>query len=90
MARELKIVFTGGGSGGHAMPAVSLINSLEKYSKNNGIKLSILYAGSKNGIEKKIVSNLNVNYKSISTGKLRRYFSFHNFFDIFRKSTKKA
>ncbi|HPO48831.1 MAG TPA: undecaprenyldiphospho-muramoylpentapeptide beta-N-acetylglucosaminyltransferase [Spirochaetota bacterium] len=84
MARELKIVFTGGGSGGHAMPAVSLIKSLQKYSENNDIKLSILYIGSKNGIEKKIIANLNVNYKSISTGKLRRYFSFSNFFDIFR------
>ena len=42
------------------------------------------WIGSRQGIEKKIVESWGGEYRSISTGKLRRYFSFQNFTDIFR------
>jgi len=80
----IKIVFTGGGSGGHTMPAVSLINSLKEKSSKDNKKIEILYIGSHNGIEKEIVQKNHINYRSISTGKLRRYFSIKNFIDLFR------
>ena len=49
----MKIVFTGGGSGGHVIPNIAIIKELEKeFSKNKNEKLEILYIGSKNGIEK--------------------------------------
>lgn len=77
-----KLIITGGGSGGHTMPAIAIIESLlSKFDENS---IDILYVGSKKGIEKKITAENNIRFKSISTGKLRRYFSFENFIDLFK------
>lgn len=74
----MRIVFTGGGTAGHAMVNTVLIPYLQKK------ECKITYIGSKTGMEKAMVSNLNnVCYYGISTGKLRRYFSFKNFTDLF-------
>lgn len=75
----MKIVFTGGGTAGHAMVNTVLIPYLQKK------ECKITYVGSKRGMEKAMISEIdNVRYYSISTGKLRRYISFENFTDIFR------
>lgn len=79
MKKNNTIVLTGGGSTGHVSVNLALIPLL----KENG--WDIHYIGSKTGIEKELVENIDgVKYHSISTGKLRRYFSFENFLDIFR------
>lgn len=69
------VVFSGGGSGGHVMPALTLIGKLQR----RGIAVS--YIGSKDGIERKLVRDAHVPYYVIATGKLRRYFSLQNFID---------
>jgi len=73
------IFFTGGGSGGHAVSAITIINKIK-----NKPNIKIQYIGSYDGIEKKLVNNINIEYKAILTGKLRRYISFKNFVDIFK------
>lgn len=73
------LIFSGGGSGGHVIPALTLI---EKFSQVN--ELEIVYVGSYQGIEARLVQERGVRYKAISTGKLRRYFSWQNFLDLFR------
>lgn len=74
-----RIVVTGGGSGGHTIPALVMIKYWRKKSRHE-----IFYLGSANGIEKQVVSNDVNQYISINTGKLRRYLSRENFFDFFR------
>lgn len=73
-----KIVLTGGGTAGHVTPNIALIPIL----KEKGYDIS--YIGSYNGIEKKLIEELNIPYYGIATGKLRRYFSLKNFTDPFR------
>lgn len=74
-----KIVLTGGGTTGHVAVNLALIPILKKDN------WEIHYIGSKNGIEKDLIENIDgVKYHSISTGKLRRQFSFRNITDIFR------
>ena len=73
-----KIVLTGGGTAGHVTPNIAMLDRL----KSEGYEVS--YIGSKNGIEKKLIENLGIPYYGISTGKLRRYFSWQNFTDPFR------
>lgn len=74
-----KIIFTGGGSGGH----VTLNLSLIPYFLQNGWQ--VVYIGSKTGIEKELVCNISgVRYHEIETGKLRRYLSVENFKDAMR------
>jgi UDP-N-acetylglucosamine--N-acetylmuramyl-(pentapeptide) pyrophosphoryl-undecaprenol N-acetylglucosamine transferase len=71
------VVFTGGGTGGHVYPAQPLIKAF----KEKGYR--IVWIGSRKGIERKIVGDWDLEYKAISTGKLRRYFSLRNFTDLF-------
>lgn len=72
------IVLTGGGTAGHVTPNIALLPELKKNGYN------IHYIGSKNGIEKKLISDYGINYYGVSTGKLRRYFDLKNFTDPFR------
>ncbi len=74
------IVFCGGGSGGHVMPALTLIEAIKKKAP----EIDIRAFGSYSGIEERLFRERGVPYKPISTGKLRRYFSWQNFLDLFR------
>lgn len=73
-----KIVLTGGGTAGHVTPNIALIPALQKEGYD------VHYIGSYNGIEKKLLEDLNIPYYGISSGKLRRYFDIKNFQDPFR------
>lgn len=74
-----KILFTGGGSGGH----VTLNLSLIPLFLEDGWE--VVYIGSKTGIERELIAKFaNVRYYAIETGKLRRYFSWENFKDALR------
>lgn len=73
-----KIVLTGGGTAGHVTPNMALIPGLKE------MKFDIKYIGSRDGIEKKLIEEMQIPYEGISCGKLRRYFSAKNFTDPFR------
>ncbi len=73
-----KILLTGGGTAGHVTPNIALFPHLKE------LGYDILYVGSYDGIEKKLIEEQGIAYKGISSGKLRRYFSLKNFTDPFR------
>ncbi|CAM4153428.1 undecaprenyldiphospho-muramoylpentapeptide beta-N-acetylglucosaminyltransferase [Lacicoccus alkaliphilus] len=73
-----KVVLTGGGTVGHVMLNKLLIPEF----LNQGAEP--VYIGSKNGIEKEMISSTSIQYRQISSGKLRRYISFENLKDIFK------
>ncbi len=76
---DKRIILTGGGTTGHVAVNLALIPEL----KDQGYE--IYYLGSKNGIEKELIGEIEgVHYISIATGKLRRYFSWQNFKDFFK------
>jgi len=75
-----KFIFCGGGSGGHVMPAITLYKYIKTIHKD-GTFISI---GSFKGIERELFTKEGLNYYPISTGKLRRYFSWDNFVDLLR------
>ena len=68
-----RIILTGGGTGGHVIPILSLLDSLQKEG------FSCHFIGSKNGIEKELIKD--IPYFEISTGKFRRYLSLKNLTD---------
>jgi len=72
------IVFTGGGSAGHCTPNLAIMPVFEK----DGYDIS--YIGTKDGIEREIITGKKIKYYAVSAGKLRRYFSFKNFTDPIR------
>ena len=73
-----RVVFTGGGTGGHVYPALAVIEEIDTS------ELEILWLGSSKGMERKIIDNTDIPFYSIPSGKLRRYFSILNFIDIFK------
>lgn len=85
--KTYNIVLTGGGTAGHVWPHFALFEAtnspLCKAYKEK--KLAVYYVGSQAGMEKDLVTlnQPNWHYYSVSTGKLRRYFSLKNFTDPF-------
>ena len=75
---------TGGGTAGHVTPNLALVPSLEKEG------FEVKYIGSKDGIEKEIITNKNIPYFEISSGKIRRYFALKNFSDPFKVLDRKS
>lgn len=73
-----KIVLTGGGTAGHVTPNIALLPRL----KELGYEIS--YIGSYEGIEKKLITDFNIPYYGIATGKFRRYLDMKNLTDPFR------
>lgn len=73
-----RIVLTGGGSAGHVTPNIALLPSL----KDAGYEIT--YMGSYDGMEKRLISDFDLPYVGISTGKFRRYLDLKNFTDPFR------
>lgn len=73
-----RIVLTGGGTAGHVTPNIALIPTLQKEG------FEVHYIGSYDGIEKKLIEEMEIPYYGISSGKLRRYFDLKNFSDPFK------
>ncbi|MBU4274728.1 undecaprenyldiphospho-muramoylpentapeptide beta-N-acetylglucosaminyltransferase [Patescibacteria group bacterium] len=79
----MRILFTGGGTGGHVFPLVAIIREIRKlYLKKD---LEFFYIGPKDEFGSILLSQEDVRVMTISAGKIRRYFSFQNFIDILFK-----
>ena len=57
----MKIVVSGGGTGGHIYPALALIREIQKENKD----AQVLYIGTKNGLESTLVPREGIPFKSI-------------------------
>ena len=78
----MEIVFTGGGTGGHIFPIIAIVREMKRNYPRQDMKL--FYIGPKDDYSLALLDQENVVIKKILAGKLRRYFSFKNFIDIFR------
>lgn len=76
----IHIAFTGGGTGGHVFPGIAVIEELRKKSDD----IEIFWIGSGKKLERDITARFDIPYYSLPAGKLRRYLSLRNFFDIFK------
>lgn len=71
--RQLRILVTGGGSGGHVTPALATIEAIEALAERDGTwRPAFLYVGSHSGIERELASAAGLPFTAIATGKLRR------------------
>lgn len=80
----MKIVFTGGGSGGHFYPIIAISQSIKKIAKEKKLITPEMYFFGPNPYNPGLLYDNGIEYKKISAGKLRRYFSILNFFDFFK------
>ncbi len=77
----MRIILTGGGTGGSVAPLLAIAEEIRKQKSET----EFLFIGTKKGQpEKEMIKNYNFTFIGIICGKLRRYFSWQNFLDIFR------
>jgi len=87
---KMRIIVSGGGTGGHIYPAMALIKRL----KERDLIDDVLYVGTEKGLESKIVKNAGLNFKTIEIQGFKRRLTVENvktvqlFLSSIRKSRK--
>ncbi|NTU98805.1 undecaprenyldiphospho-muramoylpentapeptide beta-N-acetylglucosaminyltransferase [Candidatus Falkowbacteria bacterium] len=76
-----KIILTGGGTGGSVTPLLAIAEAVQIEMGAEAVEF--VWVGSKKGIERVMVERTNIAYKSVASGKLRRYCSWQNLVDPF-------
>lgn len=83
----MKILLTGGGTGGHFYPLIAIAEKLIEEADNQKIIDLKLYYMSDKPYDKRMLFENKITFVQIPCGKMRTYFSLNNFFDIFKTIT---
>lgn len=78
---SVRIVLTGGVSGGHLFPLVAVTHALRDRLRGD---VEFLFVGPSGKFGTSMMESIGVRSKHVLTGKLRRYFSFWNLTDPFK------
>jgi len=81
---HMKILFTGGGSGGHFYPIIAIAEEINRLVKDEKLLPANLYFMSDSPYDAHALAENNIKFVSNPSGKVRRYFSILNFFDLFK------
>ena len=76
----VRLTITGGGTGGHVLPALAVIDEL----RGRGALADLIWVGSSEGVEQRAAEEAGIHFVAIPTGKLRRYLSLRNLTDAAR------
>lgn len=79
--KKIRIIYSGGGTLG---PVTPLLGIHEVLQKEYGNLYEPLWIGTRNGLERELVTEYNISYQPLVAGKLRRYISFWNITDLFK------
>jgi len=82
----MKIVFTGGGTGGHFYPIIAIAEEINTVVRERKLVNVRLYFFSNAPYDERALFENNIEFVRIRSGKWRRYFSLLNFFDLFKIS----
>ena len=80
----MKILLTGGGSGGHFYPIIAVAEAIRKIVRVEKLVEPGLYFMSNSPYNEKLLYDNEIIFKKVGAGKIRRYFSFWNFTDLFK------
>ena len=80
----MKIVFTGGGTGGHFYPIIAVAQKVNQIIDQEHLLGVKLYYLSDSPYDKELLRENRLLYEEIRSGKMRTYFSFKNFTDFFK------
>lgn len=80
----MKILLTGGGTGGHFYPLMAVARALNAVADQEKIaKLDLIYMA-ESPYDKNVLLQNGIKFKKTYSGKIRRYFSFLNILDMFK------
>jgi len=80
----MRLLFTGGGTGGHIFPIIAVCRELRKLLSGNEIDFFYLGPADEPELGRILLSQEGFIIKKVFSGKIRRYFSFKNLKDIFK------
>jgi UDP-N-acetylglucosamine--N-acetylmuramyl-(pentapeptide) pyrophosphoryl-undecaprenol N-acetylglucosamine transferase len=83
----MKILLTGGGTGGHFYPLIAIAEQIIEITDKQKIIDLKLYYMSDSPYDKRMLFENNITYVQVPAGKMRTYSSIKNFFDIFSTAT---
>ena len=78
----MKIVFTGGGTGGHFYPIIAVAQALHELIQNKRLVAPELFYLADTPFNEHLLFENSLQFKKIPAGKWRRYFSLRNFTDL--------
>lgn len=78
-ARKIRMLVTGGGTGGHTYPALTTITAVREHAAGQGRDVDVLWVGTADGLEARIAAEQHIPFKAISAGKVRRSPSLREF-----------
>ena len=80
----MKILFTGGGTGGHFYPIIAIAQAIRHKVNETKILPPQFYFMSPTKYNARALFDNEIEYIGVPTGKMRRYFSILNFTDVFK------
>ncbi len=80
----MRIVLTGGGSGGHFYPTIAVAQQIRKLAREDKLIDPDLIYIAPNEYDKDALYENNISFKAVPAGKQRRYSSIFNFLDLFK------
>lgn len=80
----MKIVLTGGGTGGHFYPLIAVAQAINDLVTEKKLVEAKLYYLAPEPYDTHLLFENQIEYRRVSAGKWRRYFSIYNFFDGFK------
>jgi len=70
--KTIKLLITGGGTGGHVSPALATIQAVQARAAGADWTPEFLYVGSKHGVEQALAEAAGIPFVGVQSGKLRR------------------
>lgn len=80
----MKILLTGGGTGGHFYPLIAVAESIRQITKDEKLLDASLYYMAPSKYDERALFENGIIYQKSFAGKVRRYFSILNFLDLFK------
>ncbi len=80
----MKILFTGGGTGGHFYPIIAVAEAVNDLARERKLLDPELFYAAPDPYDREMLIANNIKFVPTSAGKMRRYFSLLNFLDYFK------
>jgi UDP-N-acetylglucosamine--N-acetylmuramyl-(pentapeptide) pyrophosphoryl-undecaprenol N-acetylglucosamine transferase len=80
----MKILFTGGGTGGHFYPIIAIAEAIEDISREQHLVEPSLYYAAPDPYDRNQLQAHVITFVPTAAGKMRAYFSIMNFIDLFK------